>query len=362
MPQLAKRDLDMICDSTESLWSGFRKQQLFITGGTGFFGHWLLESFAAANDRFALNAHATVLTRAPTRFRASSPHLAGHPAITLLQGDVQTFLFPPGEFAFVIHAAADVSAARGHGGANHSHLLAATFDGARRALDFAASHGTRRFLLVSSGAVYGPQPESLPHIPESYRGAPDPCLPESAYGEGKRASEALCAAYSSHLGLECAVARPFAFVGPHLALDQGFAIGDFIRSALACEPIFVRGDGTALRSYLYAADLAVWLWMILVRATPLTPYNVGSDHAISIRALAEEVRSVLSPGLPIEVARSPQPGALRAQYVPDVQRCTKDLGLRQTVGLRDAIRRTAEWHGWRNGSSLKREGASIETH
>ncbi len=145
-----------------------------------------------------------------------------------------------------------------------------------------------------------------------------------------------------------------AFVGPHLALDQGFAIGDFIRSALAGEPISVRGDGTALRSYLYAADLAVWLWTILFRAAPLTPYNVGSDHAISIRALAEEVRSALSPGLPVEVVGRPQPGAPRPQYVPDVQRCAKDLGLRQTVGLRDAIRRTAEWHGWRS-SSLQKE-------
>ena len=79
MPLLAKRDLDMICDSTESLWACFRKQRLFITGGTGFFGHWLLESFAAANDRFVLQAQVTVLTREPTRFRASSPHLADHP-------------------------------------------------------------------------------------------------------------------------------------------------------------------------------------------------------------------------------------------------------------------------------------------
>jgi dTDP-glucose 4,6-dehydratase len=357
MPQLAKRDLEMICDSTESHWHSFRNQQLFITGGTGFFGRWMLESFLAANHRFALKTRATVLTRDPAGFRNSCPHLANHPAITLLQGDVQTFPFPQGEFSFVIHAAADVTAARGHGHADHSGLLAATFDGTRRTLDFAASRGTRRFLMVSSGAVYGSQPPSLSHIPETHAGAPDPCLPQSAYGEGKRASEALCAAYSSPGGLECAIARPFALVGPHLALDQGFAIGDFIRSALASEPITIRGDPTTMRSYLYAADLAVWLWTILSRAAPLRPYNVGSDQAISIGALAEEVISVLCPGLPVQSAFSSQPGAARSQYVPATQRSTEELGLRQTVFLRDAIRRTAEWHGWRNGSSLQREGA-----
>jgi nucleoside-diphosphate-sugar epimerase len=354
MPQLAKRDLEMICDSTESHWKCFRNQQLFITGGTGFFGRWMLESFLAANHRFALNTQATVLTRQPARFRNSCPHLADHPAITLLQGDVQTFPFPRGEFSFVIHAAADVSAARGHGRADPSTLLAANFDGTRRTLDFAASHGTR---MVSSGAVYGSQPASLSHIPETYSGAPDPCLPQSAYGEGKRASEVLCAAYSTPGELECAIARPFAFVGPHLDLDQGFAIGDFIRCALASQPITIRGDPATMRSYLYAADLAVWLWTILSRAAPLRPYNVGSDQAISIGALAQEVTSVLSPDLPVQIAFSSQPGAARSQYVPAIKRSTEELGLRQTVFLRDAIRRTAEWHGWQNGSNSQPEGA-----
>jgi dTDP-glucose 4,6-dehydratase len=357
MPQLAKRDLEMICDSTESHWHSFRNQQLFITGGTGFFGRWMLESLLAANHRFSLNTRATVLTREPARFRNACPHLADHPAITLLQGDMQSCVFPQGEFAFVIHAAADVSAARGHGYATDSNLVAATVDGTRRTLDFAASHCTRRLLMVSSGAVYGSQPPSLSHIPETYTGAPDACLPQSAYGEGKWASEALCAAYSAPGGLECAIARPFAFVGPHLALDQGFAIGDFIRCALASQPIAIRGDPSTVRSYLYAADLAVWLWTILSRAAPLRPYNVGSDQAISLGALAEEVASVLSPGMPVQIALSSRPGAAGNRYVPAIKRSTEELGLRQTIFLRDAIRRTAEWHGWRNGSSSHREGA-----
>ena len=112
-----------------------------------------------------------------------------------------------------------------------------------------------------------------------------------------------------------------------------------------------------MRSYLYAADLAVWLWTILSRAAPLRPYNVGSDQAISIGALAEEVASVLCPGMPVQIASSSRPGAAGSRYVPDTKRSTEELGLRQTIFLRDAIRRTAEWHGWRNGSSLQREGA-----
>ena len=359
---LAARDVDMVCEATRGLWEDLRGQHLFITGGTGFFGRWLLETFIAANHRLALEARVTVLTRNPEKFAKACPHLARHSSVTLIGGDMQTFAYPAGEFSTVIHAAADVAAARGAGNTTTLGLLAATFDGTRRVLDFAAAHGTRRFLMVSSGAVYGSQPSALTHIPETYPGAPDTCAKTSAYGEGKRASEALCAAYSGQSGLECLIARPFAFVGPHLELDQGFAIGDFIRSAMASEPIVIRGDGTPLRSYLYAADLATWLWTILFRGIPLRPYNVGSSDAISVRALAEKVAAILSPGLPIHVAQTPHPDSAVLQYVPDVQRCAQDLKLTQSVTLSDAIMRTAEWHGWQSATTSSHQEFSIEAH
>ena len=352
---LASRDLDLVCEATRGMWDELRGHRLFITGGTGFFGRWLLETFLAANDRFALHASASVLTRNPDKFARDCPHLAKSPSIVLLAGDMQSFAFPGGDFAMVIHAAADVAAARGVNHAQSSSLLANTFDGTRRVLDFASSHATRKLLMVSSGAVYGPQPATITHIPESYSGAPDPCLPASAYGEGKRASEALCAACSGQNALACMIARPFAFVGPHLELDQGFAIGDFIRSAISGQPILIRGDGTPLRSYLYAADLAIWLWTILFRGVPLRPYNVGSGNAISVRALAEEVVAILAPGLPIHVAQTSQPEAALLQYVPDVARSGHELDLQQTVSLREAIKRTAEWHGWQSATSSHQE-------
>lgn len=359
---LAERDIDMVCAATDQLWNDVRGQHLFLTGGTGFFGRWLVETFLAANERFALHARLTILTRNPERFQEVCPHLANNAAVTLLAGDMQNFDFPEGEFSLVIHAAVDVSSARGIGAMRQAALLTSAFDGTRRVLDFAVSHGTKRFLMVSSGAVYGPQPPTLQNISESYTGGPDPCLPSSAYGEGKRASENLCATYSGQNDIKCLIARPFAFVGPQLDLNQGFAIGDFIRSALASEPILIRGDGTPLRSYLYAADLAIWLWTILFRGIPLRPYNVGSSLPVSIRALAEEVTAVLSPGLPIHVAETADKHSAVLQYVPDVQRCEQELNLYQTIGLRDAILRTAVWHGWRSATSSSLQELNFEAH
>src|ERR1700733_3633044 len=104
---IAPVDLDLIFHHTEPLWDQMRNQHLFISGGTGFFGSWLLSSFLHANRALALNATATVLSRNPAHFAARVPHLANHPNITLLQGDIRTFDMPPGSFDFVIHAATD---------------------------------------------------------------------------------------------------------------------------------------------------------------------------------------------------------------------------------------------------------------
>lgn len=84
-----ERDLEHVLAQTAGIWEEFRESTVFVTGGTGFFGRWLLASFAAANDRFHLNAKAVVLTRDAAGFEQRSPELARHPAITIHQGDVR---------------------------------------------------------------------------------------------------------------------------------------------------------------------------------------------------------------------------------------------------------------------------------
>ncbi len=349
---IEERDLREVLEATRPLWERMRGERVFLTGATGFFGAWLLETFAYANRELRLRAQAVALSRRPEAFQAKMPHLfaggrAGGVAssgIALHAGDVRNFALPEGSFAFVVHAATEASAkqlAEAPG-----EMLSTMLAGTERTLEFAARCGARRLLLTSSGAVYGRQPSGVVHLEEDYAGAPDCTQVGSVYAEGKRASELMCALAARQHGMECAIARCWAFCGPHLALDTHFAVGNFIRDVLAGGPIRIAGDGTPTRSFLYAGDLAVWLWTMLLEAPSLRAYNVGSAESLSILELAEAVRDALRSDAPIKVAKQPVRDAPVSRYVPSVERAGRELGLRATVSLQQTIQRTAAWYGW----------------
>ena len=334
-------DLEDILAEGKGLWEALRDARIFITGGTGFFGCWLLESFLYANQKLGLKAEALVLTRDEDAFRTRWPHLAGSKGVSFHHGDVRSFDFPKGQYSHILHAATEASVKLNQ--EKPDLMLETVVQGTRHALEFAKACGAKKFLFTSSGAVYGKQSGAMTHIPEDYATVSDPAAPASAYAEGKRMAELLCIAESSRCGIEAKIARGFAFVGPGLPLDAHFAVGNFIRDALQGRAIEVRGDGTPTRSYLYASDLAVWLWTILLRGESGRPYNVGSERRVSILELARTVAKVLKPDIPIRVQEPPREGEPPEQYVPSTQRARTELGLRETVGLEDAIRRTADW-------------------
>jgi len=342
MPALPRIDLQAIFTQLEPVWPALAGARLFVTGGTGFFGQWLLESFLDAYDRGAHDARVTVLTRDASGFTARAPQIALHRAVTLHAGDVTSFTFPDGAFSHVIHAATPGTA---HQKNEHpADLWRVIVDGTQRVLDFARQAGIQRLLFTSSGAVYGRQPSDLPYLPEDYPGGPDPLNPASTYGEGKRAAELLCTLAGQEGNLAVVMARCFALIGPALPLDQGFAAGNFLRDALHEGPICVNGDGTPYRSYLYAADLAVWLWTLLLRGVNGRAYNVGSEDALSIAELARRIAALCQPAAEIVLARVPDASRPPERYVPSTARAAAELGLRPTVGLDEGLQRTFAWY------------------
>lgn len=313
---------------------------VFVTGGTGFFGKALLRHWQRLSDQSAqAGFKATLLSRNPERFSRENAHLLQGLPVSLHQGDIldPASLPRPARFTHILHAATDSTT-----GPQLTPLerYDQIVTGTRNVLDLALETGAKRLLMTSSGGVYGPQPPGMQKIPETYCGMPDPMEAGNAYSVGKRTAEHLCALYANRYDLDVVVARCFAFVGQDLPLDVHFAIGNFIRDALHADAIVVGGDGTPVRSYLHQDDLAVWLMTMLHKGQNGRAYNLGSDEGVSIAELAHLVRDLVAPGKPVRIQGVPDASNKKNRYVPDIYRAQDELGLKVSIGLREAITRT----------------------
>jgi UDP-glucuronate decarboxylase len=309
-------------------------QRILLTGGTGFFGRALLRYLLASG--IDPGTHICILSRQPDRFRIAYSDLASFDQISFFQGDIQDRDSLPWDqsFTHVLHAATDSTL-----GPSLAPLQRFTqiVDGTRHILDLAVATGATRFLLTSSGGIYGPQPADLQAIPEDWSGSPALDVAATAYSQAKRAAEHLCVLYRDAHGLQSVIARCFSFVGPDLPFDAHFAIGNFIRDALEKDTITIAGDGSPLRTYLDQRDLARWLWMLLLEGNDGDTLNVGSNRVISISDLAYLVRDLLAPTKTIDILGQPDIARSRSRYVPSVNRILNAYGLTPQFSLEQSI-------------------------
>jgi len=330
-----KQDLDFILNNTIRSLLQLKHSSLFITGATGFFGKWLLQTLQWANQQADCDIKITALSRNPAAFIKAYPDLAKD--IAFIQGDISNFAFPKQHFDYIIHAATEASAKLNN--ENPALMLNTIVAGTQRILAFSKVCGAKRILHTSSGAVYGVQPTKIDNVSEDYCGAPDIGNIKSAYGEGKRIAELLSVIHAQETGIELINARCFAFVGLYLPLTTHFAIGNFIHNGLTNQPILINGDGTARRSYLYAADLMVWLLTLLTEGKNKHAYNVGSDISYSIAEIATAVQTFF-PHLPVKILQQPVINQLPERYIPSIEKAKNELGLKVTVDLNQAIEKT----------------------
>ena len=332
-----KEDLQNIYQHCKTEFAELDQKTIFVTGGTGFFGKWLLEAIIYANETASLEIKCIILSRDPSVFLSAYPQFR-RSYLLFVKGDITSFAFPEDKIDFIFHMATEANVSLN----NETPLLMfdVIVEGTRRVLELAKVKKVKAVLLTSSGAIYGQQPAEMERIPETYKGAPDIYNKTVAYGEGKRVAELLSNFYYNHYGVNTKIARCFAFVGPYLPLDTHFAIGNFINDILEEKDVLINGDGTPYRSYMYASDLVIWLIKILFHAQTCDPINVGSDQFLTIQELAQTILN-LCPDSTAKISIAKKSSSKIVQrYVPSIEKAKDMLGLSVTVPLEESILRT----------------------
>lgn len=354
---LFQQDLDHVASALEDDWDRLRGARIFITGGTGYFGMALVEALLWANETRGLGLRLTILSRDPQRFlETRATHLGRRDALGFVAGQLTDFQAPVADYTHILHVASEPNLS-GEKDWARKHLASA-IGGTQRLIELAQRCPLEAMLVTSSGAIY-PQMDVCQddRWVEGPTGIADYMSERMLYGQSKRMIEIMTAVAAEQSGFRALIARCFAFVGPYLPLDSNYAIGNFIRDSMGGREIQVNGDGTPLRSYLYSADLAVWLLRILARGRSGVPYNVGGDEALSIGDLARLVAAVGGRPDAVVIKGKPVPGAKPSAYLPSLTRTKAELGLEVAVPLREAVRRTMDWNLLRqNRSTTNRPG------
>jgi len=320
-------DLKQIVDSAGEELGKIENSKIAILGGTGFVGSWLLSALQQANTRHSLNNEFHIFTRNVTAAKFKLDFLnCGNQIYHLMDfGNRQepTQI----EFDFFVNGATPTVPTTGS--ADGLLVYASTINSTNFIIESAKRSSNRTSVLnLSSGAVYDDR-DSLKNGSQK-----EILMGGKSYADAKREAETLLHESETRGELEFSSPRLFAFMGPGIAIDQQFAIGNFVRNGLLGEKVKITGSPDTRRSYLYPIDLVSSLIPLLVNPSS-AELDIGSVEDISMLELARLVAEITnSPG--VEIVPN---NAVASIYIPVDQEGKRILPVEPLIGLREGINR-----------------------
>jgi nucleoside-diphosphate-sugar epimerase len=325
-------------------WDRFRGLAVLVTGANGFIPAYLVESLLHLNESRGLGLRVLAMVRDRGRAEARFAAYKGRPDLEVLVQDLGRPLEPiDGPVDVVIHAASQASPA--YYDRDPVGTLGPNAIGTANLLELARARGSRGFLFLSGGEVYGRVDAAAGPVPEEAFGAVDSLAVRSCYAESKRMGETMCVAWHHQHGVPARIARLYHTYGPGMRLDDGRVYADFVADLLAGRDLVLKSDGSARRVFCYLSDAVRGLFTVLLQGDAGAAYNVANDEAeASIAELAERLVALFSEkGLKVVRAQRAQgdrylPSPLQRTWPSTAK--ARALGWRPVVGIEEGFLRT----------------------
>ena len=318
-----------------------------ITGGAGFIGSHLAESLL---DR---GCEVMVLDDLSTGSIENIAHLVARPGFSYTidsatNETVVAQLMDRADVTFHLAAAVGVRLVV----SAPVHTIETNVHGTETVLRQAAK---RRKLVVvaSTSEVYG-KSTVFPFREDADLVLGPPTKTRWGYAASKLIDEFLAMAYWKEQQVPVIVVRFFNTVGPRQSDRYGMVIPNFVRQALAGEPMTVHGDGSQTRSFTWVGDVVSALLSLVAEPRCVGEvFNIGNGAEVSIRGLAEKIRTMIGSSSPIRFVPHHEVFGHSfedmSRRVPDISKITQFVGYQPTVHLDEILERVIEY--WDSPSS-----------
>jgi dTDP-glucose 4,6-dehydratase len=300
-----------------------------ITGGAGFIGSHLCESFLSqGHDVICMDNYSTGAQQNIAGF-------ASNRRFTFMDHNVSRYIEVHQPLDFVLHFASPASPV------DYLELPIPTLKvgslGTHNALGLAKAKSAV-FLLASTSEVYGDPLVRPQH--EEYWGNVNPVGPRGVYDEAKRFAEAMTMAYHRYHGLDTRIVRIFNTYGPRMRMQDGRVVPNFILQALKGEPLTVYGEGEQTRSFQYVDDLVAGIGRLLESGEHF-PVNIGNPHEMTVLQFAKKILELTSSKS--EIAYRPLPQDDPQVRQPDITKARKLLNWEPKVDLDEGLIKTIDY-------------------
>jgi UDP-glucose 4-epimerase len=306
-----------------------------ITGGAGFIGSHLADQLLREGHRVL------VLDNLSTGAIANIAHLKNHPRFhytidTVTNEPLLAELVDQCDVVFHLAAAVGVKLIV----EAPVHTIETNVHGTEVVLEH-ANKKKKLVLIASTSEVYG-KSTSVPFHEDDDLVLGPTCKHRWAYACSKAIDEFLALAYWKEKKLPVVIARLFNTVGPRQTGQYGMVIPTFVRQALAGQPITVFGDGTQTRSFTYVGDVVCALVGLVREPSAIGQvFNIGNGQEISMRELAERIKTLTGSTSPIVTI--PYDQAYEAGFedmprrVPDISKISALIGYEPKVQLDEIL-------------------------